>query len=269
MAQYHPRAELAPRDIVARAIDQEMKVHGFSHVYLDIAHRSPEFLKHRFPTIYRRCREFGIDITTDPIPVVPAAHYLCGGVVTDLHGATAVSRLYAAGEVAMTGLHGANRLASNSLLEAVVFAHRAAAHARAFLTKDQRFPPLFPPWDPGTAVDSDELVVVTHTWEEIRRLMWNYVGIVRGNRRLARARRRIRLIQHEIREYYWNFLITGDLLELRNLATVAELIITSASLRQESRGLHYNIDYPQRDDTHWQRDSVLRRGEGDSPAPVA
>ncbi len=268
MAAYHPKAELAPRDIVARAIDREMKVHGFSHVYLDISHRDPDFLKQRFPTIYRRCLELGIDITTDPIPVVPAAHYLCGGVVTDLHGATALPRLYAAGEVAMTGLHGANRLASNSLLEAVVFAHRAAQHAQSLLAEDPRRPPAFPPWDPGSAVNSDELIVITHTWEEIRRLMWNYVGIVRSNRRLERAQRRIRLIQEEIREYYWNFLVTGDLLELRNLATVAELIIASATLRKESRGLHYNLDYPQTDDAHWRRNTVLKKGPQGFPLPA-
>ena len=181
MKQYHPQAELAPRDIVARAIDQEMKTHGFAHVLLDISHREADFLQKRFPTIYRRCREFDIDLTKDPIPVVPAAHYLCGGVVTDLHGATSLRRLYAAGEVAMSGLHGANRLASNSLLEAVVFAHRVFLHADALLTGDSRLPSTFPAWNPGHAVNSDEMVVVTHTWEEIRRLMWNYVGIVRSD----------------------------------------------------------------------------------------
>jgi L-aspartate oxidase len=169
--------------------------------------------------------------------------------------------LYAAGEVAMTGLHGANRLASNSLLEAVVFAHRVFLHANAFLLESKRQPPAFPDWDPGHAVNSDEMVVVTHTWEEIRRLMWNYVGIVRSNRRLARAQRRIALIQEEIREYYWNFLITGDLLELRNLATVAELIIRCASMRRESRGLHFTLDYPHTDDQHWKRDTIVRLGQ--------
>jgi L-aspartate oxidase len=261
MAQYHPRAELAPRDVVARAIDNEMKTHGFTHVLLDISHRDADFLRQRFPAISRRCLEFGIDLTQEPIPVVPAAHYLCGGVVTDLNGATSLSRLYAAGEVAMTGLHGANRLASNSLLEAVVFAHRVFVHANAFLAADQRKPPAFPDWNPGQAVNSDEMVVVTHTWEEIRRLMWNYVGIVRSDRRLERARRRIALIQDEIREYYWNFLVTGDLLELRNLATVAELIICCASLRHESRGLHYTLDYPETDDQHWRHDTVVRLGQ--------
>src|SRR5215813_7015395 len=261
MAQYHPRAELAPRDIVARAIDSEMKKHGFTHVLLDISHREADFLRQRFPAISRRCLEFGIDLTKEPIPVVPAAHYLCGGVVTDLNGATSRARLYAAGEVAMTGLHGANRLASNSLLEAVVFAHRVFVHAEVFLRTDSRTPPTFPDWDPGHAVNSDEMVVITHTWEEIRRLMWNYVGIVRSDRRLARARRRIALIQDEIREYYWNFLVTGDLLELRNLATVAELIIRCASLRHESRGLHYTLDYPETDDQYWRHDTVVQLGQ--------
>lgn len=261
MVQYDSRAELAPRDIVARAIDSEMKKHGFSHVLLDISHRNADFLRQRFPAISHRCLEFGVDIIKEPIPVVPAAHYLCGGVVTDLHGATSIGRLYAAGEVAMTGLHGANRLASNSLLEAVVFAHRVFTHAQAFLAGNQQPPLTFPDWNPGHAVNNDEMVVVTHTWEEIRRLMWNYVGIVRSNRRLARAQRRIALIQEEIREYYWNFLVTGDLLELRNLATVAELIIRCASLRRESRGLHFTLDYPETDDQHWKRDTIVRLGQ--------
>lgn len=261
MTHYHPQAELAPRDVVARAIDQEMKTHGFTHVLLDISHRDAGFLRQRFPAIASRCREFAIDLTKEPIPVVPAAHYLCGGVVTDLNGATALRRLYAAGEVAMTGLHGANRLASNSLLEAVVFAHRVFVHADAFLTVDHRTPPAFLDWNPGHAVNSDEMVVVTHTWEEIRRLMWNYVGIVRSDRRLARARHRIALIQDEIRDYYWNFLVTGDLLELRNLATVAELIIRCASLRHESRGLHYTLDHPETDDQLWLHDTVVQLGQ--------
>jgi len=259
MAPYHPDAELAPRDVVARAIDNEMKVHGFDHVFLDISHRPRDFLVQRFPTIYERCLTFGVDLTREPIPVVPAAHYCCGGALTNADGATNIRRLYAAGEVAMTGLHGANRLASNSLLEALVLGHRAAHHAVALVAADPAAPPRLAPWNPGSATDSDESVVVTQNWDEIRRFMWNYVGIVRSNRRLARALHRIAALQQEIQQYYWDFNVTGDLIELRNLALVAELIIISAIRRRESRGLHYNIDYPER--TAVARDTVILRGE--------
>jgi L-aspartate oxidase len=259
MDQYDKRGELAPRDIVARAIDSEMKAHGFDNVFLDISSCEESYLLERFPTIINRCRSFGINPASEPIPVVPAAHYTCGGILTNSVGATSLPGLYAAGEAAMTGLHGANRLASNSLLEGLVFAHRSADDAARSRERASTRKLQVPDWNPGGAHSREEEVLVSQTWDEIRRLMWNYVGIVRSNRRLARARARMDLALAEIRSDYWSFHPTAGSIELRNLAMVADLIIASAAQRRESRGLHFNIDFPARDDAVWQRDSVLMR----------
>jgi len=254
MKKFDPREELAPRDIVARAIDHEMKRLGCDCVFLDISHKDPDFIKSHFPNIYKRCMDLGIDITRSPIPIVPAAHYTCGGIVTDMNGLTDVPNLYAVGEASFTGLHGANRMASNSLLECMVFARAAAEHIqqqpRTRLRKAN-----IPQWDETQVTNSDEDVIISHNWEELRRFMWDYVGIVRTDKRLQRARRRVQLLQQEVTEYYSNYRISNDLLELRNLILVADLIIQSAIRRKESRGLHYTLDYPLLLDTP--KDTIL------------
>lgn len=256
MRNFDVRMELAPRDIVARAIDHEMKRLGAECVYLDISHKPAEFIRSHFPNIYAKCLEYGFDMIRQPIPVVPAAHYTCGGVVTDLQARTDVEGLYAIGEVAFTGLHGANRMASNSLLECLVFAAAGAADIHLQLDRAPASP-LLPAWDESRVTDSDEEVVVSHNWAELRQFMWDYVGIVRTDKRLQRARRRVELLLGEIDEYYGNFRISGNLIELRNLAQVAELIIRSALARKESRGLHYTLDYPQANESEPVQDTVL------------
>jgi L-aspartate oxidase len=258
MPRHHAMADLAPRDVTARAIDYEMKRTGSEFVLLDITSKSPDYVRERFPNILAECLRFGIDATKEPIPVVPGAHYMCGGVTSDLHGRTSIPGLWAVGETACTGLHGANRLASNSLLEGLVFGRRAAQK----LEQDRQtaWPvPEVPEWETGSAVPSDEAVVVTQNWDEVRRLMWNYVGIVRSTARLRRAARRVALLEEEIRDYYWKHLVTRDLLELRNISTVAGLIISSAATRHESRGLHFTIDYADPDDRYLS-DTVAKRG---------
>jgi L-aspartate oxidase len=256
MHRFDPRAELAPRDIVARAIDHEMKRLGIECVFLDISHRPADFVREHFPNVYARCLDYGIDITREPIPVVPAAHYTCGGVLTDLRGATDLQGLYAIGETAFTGLHGANRMASNSLLECLVYARSAATDILEHLPRTEA-PGVIPPWDESRVTDSDEEVVVAHNWEELRRFMWDYVGIVRSTKRLERAKHRVDLLLGEIDEYYGHFRVTNDLIELRNLALVADLIIRSALSRRESRGLHYTLDYPTPDETRPPVNTVL------------
>ncbi len=250
MEKVHPLKELAPRDIVARAIDMELKRLGDQYVYLDISFKDKDFLSSRFPTIYNYCMEVGIDISKEPIPVVPAAHYLCGGIVSDLNGRTSINNLYVSGESACTGVHGANRLASNSLLEGIVFSHRAFCHIKEIFSPQHKDAlPQFPQWDKKGTFDLEEWILIQHNIEDVKRVMWDYVGIVRSNRRLERAWRRITLLEEEIQDYYKRSTLTSRLIELRNLITTAKLVVQSALLRKESRGLHYNTNYPAQDES--------------------
>ncbi|MDZ4165536.1 MAG: L-aspartate oxidase [Smithellaceae bacterium] len=259
MEKYHPLGSLAPRDSVAKAIDNEIKISGDDYVLLDMTHLERAFLQGRFPNIYDQCLKYGLDMAKDPLPVVPAAHYICGGILVNSHGETSIEGLYACGESSCTGLHGANRLASNSLLEAIVFAHRSFQRiAETFASSDFQFPPI-PPWSTTGVMESDDSIVVSQNWDELRRTMWNYVGIVRSNRRLERALSRIELISREIDEYYKNFFLTKDLIELRNIALVARMITCSAMSRLESRGLHYNLDYPGHDDANFLKDTIISK----------
>jgi L-aspartate oxidase len=258
MEEYDPRGSLAPRDIVARAIDREIKKTGGPCVFLDITHKPADYIRSRFPNIYETCLTVDIDITKQPIPVVPAAHYQCGGVKTDVNGSTSLPGLWAVGEVACTGLHGANRLASNSLLEGVVVSKLALEDCLQKCppsTKAEELP--LAEWESGDVADVDELVVIYHNWDEIRRLMWDYVSIVRTTKRLQRAATRLHNLQNEVQEFYWNFRVTTELLELRNLVEIATLIVESAARRKESRGLHYTLDHPEKDDANWRHDTVL------------
>jgi len=262
MEDYHPLKDLAFRDVVARAIDTEMKKTGDDCVFLDVSHLDAGFLKERFPNIYQKCLTFGIDITRDPIPVVPAAHYMCGGIVTDKYGQASVRRLYAIGECACTGLHGANRLASNSLLEAMVYAHEASVHCSAQLGEwRKRALPQVPGWTKSTTEQNSarsEMVLIAHNWDIIRRLMWNYVGIVRSDKRLSLAKNHMAQIRYEIKEHMPYIRVNNDFMELQNLALVAELIIRCALQRKESRGLHYNLDHPRKDDMNYRHDTILQ-----------
>ena len=260
MKKYDPRGDLATRDAVARGIDAEMKRTGTDCVYLDITHKPATFLRERFPNIYATCKKYGVDLTEKPIPVVPAAHYMSGGVVVDENGNSSISNLMVLGETACTGLHGANRLASNSLLEAVVFAHRAAKQIKERIDEIRGLERIeITPWRTGGAEILDESILIKHNWDQLRQLMWDYVGIVRRQKRLDLIQTRLSWMVKEIKEHFYDYLLTPDLVELRNLAVVADLIVQSASLRKESRGLHYIEDYPQKDDQEWLKDTVLQK----------